>query len=173
MKHETKIPIPSAFWLIAFIFITMPISGVGLDVYVPSLPNIQHDFGVGKNIVQLTVSLFVLGNACTQLLFGTLSDRYGRRHIILFGSFVLALSAFLATTATSIWFLLVMRFCEGIGVAACIGACRAMPADVFKGDSYNKVVGGMVTAWGLGRYLPPSLVAIYNTILVGMHRFIF
>ena len=157
MSYETKTEVPSVFWVITFVLFTMPISGVCLDIYVPSLPNIQQFFGVKKHLVQLTVSLFILGNASTQLVFGILSDFYGRRKIIFFGSLFFALSAFLATQATNVYFLLFMRFCAGIAVAACVGSTRAITPDVFKGKSYNKVVIGMVTAWGLGPIIAPFI----------------
>ena len=48
MSYETKTEVPSVFWVITFVLFTMPISGVCLDIYVPSLPNIQQFFGVKK-----------------------------------------------------------------------------------------------------------------------------
>ena len=63
MGYETKIEVPSVFWVITFVLLTMPITGICLDIYVPSLPAIQQFFGTEKHFVQLTVSLFVLENA--------------------------------------------------------------------------------------------------------------
>jgi len=80
MKYETKIKVAHPMWLAVFIWITMPISGVGLDIYVPSLPDIHRYFGVQTHLVQLTVSLFILGNATTQVIFGTLSDAIGDKN---------------------------------------------------------------------------------------------
>lgn len=157
MPHETHFEVPSVFWIIAFIAITMPISGVCLDIYVPSLPNIQRFFGVHKDLVQLTVGMFILGNAATQLVFGILSDVHGRRKIILCGAFFFAFSAFLATTATSIYFLLFVRFCEGIAVAMCTAGTRALAPDVFKGASYKKVISLMTVAWAIGPIIAPFL----------------
>ena len=157
MGYETKIEVPSVFWVITFVLLTMPITGICLDIYVPSLPAIQQFFGTEKHFVQLTVSLFVLGNAFSQLIFGTLSDVYGRRRILLFGSFFFTLSAFLATVSTSIYFLLIVRFCEGIAVAACTSATRAMVPDVFKGLTYKKVITMATTAWALGPIVAPFI----------------
>src|SRR3546814_4124012 len=58
------------------------------DMYLPSLPAIQHAFGADTGAVQMTLSVFLIGAAGAQLVYGPLSDRYGRRPLLLVGYIV-------------------------------------------------------------------------------------
>jgi len=89
--------------------------------------------------------------------FGALSDRYGRRKLLLFGTLLFCVSSYLATMAHNIYVLLFIRFLEGIAVASCNGVLRAVVPDVFVGVSYKKVIVLMSSAFALGPIISPFI----------------
>ena len=157
MKYETKIDVPNIFWLIAFVLLTIPISGACVDIFSPSLPSIQHYFNVNKDLVQLSVSLFLFGYGLGQIPFGVFSDRYGRRYFLLYGSLVFMVSTFLVTRSVNIYLLICMRFIEGISIACLVGVARTIIPDVFIGRDYHKISTYSNIAWGVGPIIAPFI----------------
>jgi len=134
---------------------------ISTDLYLPSLPAIGAALGVGQGQVQLTLSVFLAGFAVSQLACGPLSDRFGRRPVILAG-LVLYLAASLAcAAATSIEMLILARFCQAVG--ACVGPVlgRAAVRDIYGREraarmlSYMGMVMALAPAFGpiLGGFL--------------------
>lgn len=134
---------------------------ISTDIYLPSLPAIGAALGVGQGQVQLTLSVFLAGFAVSQLACGPLSDRFGRRPVILAG-LVLYLAASLAcAAATSIEMLILARFCQAVG--ACVGPVlgRAAVRDIYGREraarmlSYMGMVMALAPAFGpiLGGFL--------------------
>ena len=106
---------------------------VGMGLITPSITIIKADFNLTSDIVQLTLTVFIIAAGIGQLVFGFLSDRYGRRPILLTGSFLFATSSITSIFSPNILFLLTMRFVQGLGAAACMSMAR-----VIINDSFNK-----------------------------------
>ena len=106
---------------------------VGMGLITPSITIIKADFNLTSDIVQLTLTVFIIAAGIGQLVFGFLSDRYGRRPILLTGSFLFVASSITSVLSPNILFLLIMRFVQGLGAAACMSMAR-----VIINDSFNK-----------------------------------
>ena len=106
---------------------------VGMGLITPSITIIKADFNLTSEMVQLTLTVFIISAGIGQLVFGFLSDRYGRRPILLTGSFLFVASSITSIFSPNILFLLIMRFVQGLGAAACISMAR-----VIINDSFNK-----------------------------------
>ena len=106
---------------------------VGMGLITPSITIIKADFNLTSDIVQLTLTVFIIAAGIGQLVFGFLSDRYGRRPILLTGSFLFVTSSITSIFSPNILFLLIMRFVQGLGAAACMSMAR-----VIINDSFNK-----------------------------------
>lgn len=87
------------------------------DAYLPSLPQIAHEFSASQQIIQLTITAWCLGSASFQLILGPLSERVGRRPILLVGGFIFITSTFFCTICTNIHLFLVMRFLQGAALS--------------------------------------------------------
>ena len=107
---------------------------VGMGLITPSIIFIKNDFNLSAEIVQLVLTYYMVAAGLGQLIFGTLSDRFGRRPILLTGGLLFVLSSLTATLSPSISFLLVLRIIQGLGAAACMSMAR-----VIINDSFNKV----------------------------------
>ena len=106
---------------------------VGMGLITPSITIIKSDFNLTSDMVQLTLTVFIIAAGIGQLVFGFLSDRYGRRPILLIGSFLFFASSITSVFSPNILFLLTMRFVQGLGAAACMSMAR-----VIINDSFNK-----------------------------------
>ncbi len=117
------------------------ISSIGrfvLDSYLPSLPAIGGDFGISSESVQMTLTTYLLGFSISQLIYGPLSDHYGRRNVILVGLSIFVLGNLICAIAVSSSLLLVARFIAGTGAGACGVLNRAIASDCFKGAEFSK-----------------------------------
>ena len=106
---------------------------VGMGLITPSITIIKADFNLTSDMVQLTLTVFIIAAGIGQLVFGFLSDRYGRRPILLTGSFLFVVSSITSVFSPNILFLLIMRVIQGLGAAACMSMAR-----VIINDSFNK-----------------------------------
>ena len=106
---------------------------VGMGLITPSITILKADFNLTSDMVQLTLTVFIIAAGVGQLVFGFLSDRYGRRPILLTGSFLFVASSITSVFSPNILFLLIMRVVQGLGAAACMSMAR-----VIINDSFNK-----------------------------------
>src|SRR5436190_11765502 len=87
-------------YVIAFVALfTIPISGLGIDIYVPSLPAVSQFFHVDPSLVQLSITVYMLGLGLPQLIVGGVSDTYGRRNPALIALFVFIVTTLLIPLA--------------------------------------------------------------------------
>ena len=106
---------------------------VGMGLITPSITIIKADFNLTSDMVQLILTVYIIAAGIGQLIFGILSDRFGRRPILLTGSFLFVLSSIVSVFSPNILFLLIMRTVQGLGAAACMSMAR-----VIVNDSFNK-----------------------------------
>ena len=106
---------------------------VGMGLITPSITIIKADFNLTSDMVQLILTVYIIAAGIGQLIFGILSDRFGRRPILLTGSLLFVLSSIVSVFSPNILFLLIMRIVQGLGAAACMSMAR-----VIVNDSFNK-----------------------------------
>lgn len=133
----------------ATIFMLAPfnmLAALGMDMYLPVVPGMADVLRVDAATIQLTLSLYLVILGAGQLLFGPLSDRFGRRPVLLAGalSFTIA-SCALALTSSPAWFF-VWRFCQACGAAATMVAVFATVRDLYGGKPEGSAVYGMLGA---------------------------
>ncbi|MBP2302250.1 multidrug effflux MFS transporter [Azospirillum picis] len=151
MPHPESLPIRILLTaLVAF-------GPLSTDLYLPSLPTLVRVFGTDVATVQLTLSVFLAGFAISQLVYGPMSDRFGRRPALLAGVVIyLAASAVCAMTS-SIEALIAARFFQALG--ACCGpvVARAVVRDVFGRERSATVLAYMSMAMALAPAVGPML----------------
>ena len=107
-------------------------SVIGMTLITPSLTMIKSNFEASADKTQLILTSFIFFVAIGQLLFGTLSDKLGRRPIIIFGAFLYSIGGLLAIISPYIEFLILMRIIQGLGAAACLSMARVIVNDSFQ-----------------------------------------
>lgn len=119
----------TVLWLYATLLMLQPLS---TDLYIPALPAIATHFDASVATTQTTLSVFVAGFGLWQLVAGPLSDRYGRRPVVLAGAATYFAASLLCMTAQSMTMLVAGRLLQAIGACSCIVGARAIVRDLFR-----------------------------------------
>jgi MFS transporter, DHA1 family, multidrug resistance protein len=130
---------------------------MSIDMYLPSMPAIAADFGVGLDAVQLTLSTFFLGFAGGQLLYGPLSDRFGRRPVLLTGISAYVATSVLCALSTGITMMLAARLVQALGGGAGSVIARAILRDLFESNRAAQAMSQLALITGLAPLLAPLL----------------
>lgn len=133
-----------------------------LDLYAPSFPQMMHYFGTTEQAMQWTLSFNFLGFFIASLLCGPLADAYGRRVVILGGSFLFLLGSLICVAANNIEMMFLGRLVQGIGVSAPVTVCMAVIADIYQGDRQVRLLSRMNSAVTITMALAP-IVGVYLT----------
>lgn len=122
---------------------------LAMTLCLPSMQEWGAIFKAGPATVQLTLSSFLLGFGALQLLYGPLSDRHGRRRMLLIGLAVGFVGALLGLMATSIEAVIAARFVQGAGLAAGMVVGRASVQDLFEGPQRTRMMAYVGMVMGL------------------------
>jgi len=106
---------------------------LGVDIHLASMPHIMRFMDTNEHYMQLSVSLFLLGLGTSILIYGPLSDKHGRKPIIIIGLAIAVIASIGAALSKTIEVFLFMRILQGIGSGVCIGLGRVIVADISKG----------------------------------------
>lgn len=127
--------------LMAVLAALSAVAPFSVDVYTPSLPRIQQDLGGADWVIQASITAGLLGIGVGQLVFGPVSDRVGRRPVILLGTVGFSAASMVSAVATSPWLLVAARLATGLSGSAGIVAARSVVRDV---SPVPELVGGRI-----------------------------
>jgi DHA1 family bicyclomycin/chloramphenicol resistance-like MFS transporter len=130
---------------------------VSTDLYLPSLPGLARAFGTDVAEVQLTLSVFLVGLAGGQLVYGPLSDRFGRRPVLLAGLIIYTAASVACALAPSMNVLIAGRFLQAIGACAGPVLGRAIVRDVHGREEAARILSYMAAAMALAPAIGPIL----------------
>jgi DHA1 family bicyclomycin/chloramphenicol resistance-like MFS transporter len=145
--------VPRSAGYVALLVALGSFGSLTMSIYTPVMPSVGADLGAGSDSVKLTLTTYMLGFAIGQLFYGPLSDRYGRRPVLLVG-----VSFFIATTlacslAPSIGSLIGLRVLQGLGAASGAVLSRALTRDAYSAHEMP-----VVMSWiSLGMNISPSI----------------
>ena len=133
------------------------VGALAIDTYLPSIPAIGREFNVGPLAVQQTLSIFLFAFAFMMLFYGTLSDSFGRRPVIMIALSIYALASLGAAFAPTFGWLLGFRALQGLaaGSGSVIGA--AIVQDRFSGAQAQKMMSHIMMVFGLAPAIAPVL----------------
>lgn len=133
------------------------IGALAIDTYLPSMPAIGAEFAVGPVAVQQTLSVFLFTFAFMMLFYGTLSDSFGRRPVILAALSVYTLASIGAAWAPSFGWLLVFRALQGLSAGAGSVIGQAIVQDRFAGAQAQRMMSHIMMVFGLAPAIAPIL----------------
>lgn len=136
-------------WLIANLLAQLAFGLLAMTICLPSMQEWGAIFGRSQAAVQLSFSGYVVTYGSLQLLYGPLSDRLGRKRVLLFGLSVSFTGSVLAALAPSLPLLVAARILQGAGAAAGMVVGRAMVQDLFTGPERTRVMAYVGMAMGL------------------------
>jgi DHA1 family bicyclomycin/chloramphenicol resistance-like MFS transporter len=130
---------------------------LAIDTYLPSFHAIGTDFNVSQALVQQTLSVFLFSFAFMMLFYGTLSDSFGRRPVILWSLAMYTLASFGAAFAPSFGWLLVFRALQGLAAGGGSVVSRAIVRDRASGPEAQRVLAYIMMVFGLAPAIAPVL----------------
>ena len=152
----TSGPAPSR-WVFSVLALVTFMGPLSLHLYFPAAPVIMAYFGSNEALIQMTVSAPLFAMAFMTLVFGSLSDRFGRRRILLLGIMMFLAGSVLAALSSSIWILIVGRLIQASGGACGLALARAIARDIYGTDQLVKVVAYLTMAYSLGPMVAPPI----------------
>jgi len=133
------------------------LGALSIDMFLPSLPAMMTAFGSDAATAQLTVTLFLAGLAASQLGWGPLSDRFGRRRVLLAGLAVYAAAGTACAFAPTMPLLIAARVVQALGAGSGPVIARAIVRDLYEPQRAARVLAAMGTAQALTPILAPIL----------------
>lgn len=137
MRRQKYLSISAMITYITFINMFIPLS---TDLYLPALPQMGNYFSASELLVGLTLTIFFFVFAVSMVLFGPLSDKFGRRPILIFGAAIYTAASFACAVSANIYFLLAGRFFQAVGSGAVITVSTALIKDCFRGKVMRKIL---------------------------------
>jgi len=132
---------------------------LSMDMYLPSLPTLATYFSTSTSKAQLTLSGFTMGFALGQLLYGPISDRYGRKWVLISGVALYVVASYFCATATNVDMLIWVRILQAIGGGAGVVLTRAIVRDIYDQEAGARALSLML--------LVPSLAALVSPFIGG------
>jgi|TARA_B100001121_G_scaffold308144_1_gene331369 DHA1 family bicyclomycin/chloramphenicol resistance-like MFS transporter len=154
----------SHFQLALLLGMTVALGPLALDAYLPAFPSIAEALGIAHNQVGLTLSAYVATLGLAQLVGGPLSDRYGRRPVLLGGLAVFAAAAAMVAQAETLSGMVGWRIVQGIGGAFCAVSVPAIVRDQVGGQEAARLFGLIGLIMFIAPAAAPSLGALILTL---------
>lgn len=156
---------PNTFAMTAVLALMTSLGPLSTDLYLPSLPAIALALDATTSRTQLTLSAFLAGFAVGQIFYGSLSDRHGRRPVLLVGLAVFCLGTLVCALAPDIGTLIAGRFIQAIGGSGPIVLARAMVRDLYDGKRAAQELAIMGTIMGIVPAIAPVAGGLLQTLI--------
>ncbi len=158
---KTASDVPSGF-----LILLIAMSGLGpmsMQAIMPALPALAAFFREDVAVAQLTISLYLVGLACAQLVVGPLSDRFGRRPVILVGLLLMVVSNAAGILAETLPQVIAARVVQAFGAAAGLAVGRAMIRDLYDRDRAASMIGIVVGSMMIAPMIGPFFGGVLET----------
>jgi DHA1 family bicyclomycin/chloramphenicol resistance-like MFS transporter len=147
----------NSFAFIAFL-LALSISGpLSINFYLALLPNMAESLSTNASTIQQTVSVYLIGFAGAQLIVGPLSDRFGRRPILIVGYGLFSVASLLCALATDSSVLIAGRFIQSLGGCSGVLISRAIVRDVYPADKMGRIMSYLVTGFSIAPLIAPAI----------------
>jgi MFS transporter, DHA1 family, multidrug resistance protein len=149
---------------IALLIGVAAVSPLGINMYLPSMPGMARAFGVDYTTIQLTLSLYLAAMAVGQLIVGSLSDRFGRRPVLLTGLLVFVLGSFICLSAQNVGVLIAGRVVQAVGGCAGITLSRAIVRDLYGRNQVASMIGYVTMGMAVAPMMAPTIGGVLDTL---------
>jgi MFS transporter, DHA1 family, multidrug resistance protein len=159
--------------LLALLIAMTGVGSLSLNILVPAIPSMVAKFATEPANVQLTVSLYLLGLAVAQLIFGPLSDRFGRRPVVLAGLALATVASTAAIFAANIASLISARVVQSLGASTGQTIGRAIIRDLYDREQAASMIGLVTSVVVLMPMAAPLIGGILDTLFGWESIFVF
>jgi len=155
---------PVRWRLLALLIAMSGMGSLSLNILVPAIPSMVAKFATAPANIQLTVSLYLLGLAVSQLVFGPLSDRFGRRPVVIAGLALAFAASSAAWLASSVAALVVARVVQSLGASSGQTISRAIMRDLYDREQAAAMIGLVTSVVVLMPMLAPLIGGVLDTL---------
>ncbi|MFY9974046.1 MAG: multidrug effflux MFS transporter [Chromatiaceae bacterium] len=157
---------------VGFIAACMALNALSIDIMLPALPDLTADFALqDPNQSQAVIAVYLVGMGLSQLFYGPLSDRFGRRPVLIGGLTLFSLAGLLSAFTQGFSMLLLARFVQGVGAGAPRVVAFSLARDSYSGPQLGRVLSLAVMLFMAAPILAPSLGQLI--LLVAPWRWVF
>ena len=139
------------------------VAPISLYMLVPALPVLATSFGRDISIAQMTVSLYMVGIACSQIIMGPLSDKFGRRPVLLAGLGLMVAASVAGSFAETLPQLIAARFFQALGGASGMVISRAIIRDLYSRDRVGAMISLVIAVMMIAQMLSPLTGGLLET----------
>lgn len=146
-----------------FIIILGSLTAIGalsIDMFLPGLPDIRHDFQTTTSNAQLTLSMFMIGLAFGNLFAGPISDSTGRRKPLIIAMIIFTLASLGIVFVHNIWLMVALRFLQGVTGGAAAVISRAIASDMYSGNELTRFMALLMLVNGIAPVVAPTIGGI-------------
>ena len=170
-----RVPAPSGSLSpsLAILVAVTAVNPLALNLYVPSMPSVQQAFAAPASIVQLTLSLGLVGTALIQIVIGPMSDQFGRRPVLLIGLVFALIASIYCAVAGSIEGLIIGRIIQISGGAAGLVLGRAIVRDLHEPKEAASMLGYVTMGMAVAPMIAPTIGGVLDDLFNWRAGFIF
>ena len=152
----------SKFMLLMLVLMT-GVAPISLYLLVPALPVLATTFGRDISVAQMTVSLYMVGIACSQIIMGPLSDKFGRRPVLLAGLGLMVVASVGCIFAENLPQLIAARFFQALGGATGMVVSRAIIRDLYSRERISSMISLVIAVMMIAQMLSPLTGGLLET----------
>ena len=154
---------PDTFALTALLALLTALGPLAMDLYLPSLPAIETALAATAAYVQLTISVYLIGFAVGQIIYGPVSDRFGRKPVLGAALAIFCVGTLACSVAPTIDALIAARALQGAGAAGVIVLARAIVRDLYEGARAGRELSLMGAIMGVAPIIAPVIGGFTQT----------
>lgn len=151
--------------LIAVLIAVSALNPIAVNMFVPAMPDIMRNLHTDQAAVQLVLSVYLFSTAVAQLVLGPLSDRYGRRPVLLGGLSIFVIASLICTLAPSIGVLIAGRVLQGWGGCVGIVLGRAIVRDRYERNQAATMIGYVMMGFAIAPMVGPIIGGVLNDLV--------
>ncbi|MDE6416714.1 MAG: multidrug effflux MFS transporter [Duncaniella sp.] len=156
--QSTLSPAPKSYALfVVFIAIIGAFSSLVNDMYLPTIPSMMKEFHTTPSMTQMGISMAMIGMGLGSVLWGSASDRYGRKPILIISLIIFVVATAVSLFSESITFFIICRLFQGLGAGGAMVLSTSIPADVYMGRQLAKLMAIVGAINGIAPALGPVL----------------
>jgi DHA1 family bicyclomycin/chloramphenicol resistance-like MFS transporter len=164
MSFSNRHPVMTPGLTVLLLSLLLGLQPVTTDLYLPALPSLTEGFGASMAQAQLTLTALLLAFGVSQLIWGPLSDRFGRRPILLIGLSAYVLASIASTLSPTMEMLIVWRTLQGAAMGAAVMCARAIVRDLYAPAEGARVMSKGLSGLGLIACLSPPLGGLLSDL---------
>jgi len=154
---ESTLGSAPGWYVLGILSLLMGFGSISTDLYLPAMPAMGRALGAEAGLIELTISGYLIGFSLGQLLWGPISDCYGRRSSVSAGLIFFVIGSAGCAFAGTAQALIGWRIVQAIGACACVALSRAMVRDLYAGDRAAQMLSMLMTIMTIAPILGPLL----------------